>query len=246
MVYLILWIIGFGACSCKSSIYQGAVTYKISRSTSNTPVKKTKIFFNERYIKVSTVRYFSVSNNLSALPGFHAFFLYDLLPIPIDPVLSLDEFYQVVKGISFEQFNPGELFPPYSSLKEGITTYPKIQSGIPKVIYYWETDHPLLYDNWLALQKVRTIYSSDRVDIITLARRKQSEKKTAQKWISELPLDAVHILHANNHIEKYTIRLLPVAVVIDADGKVVESVYSGNGQFEERLLSAIERTLKTQ
>ncbi len=407
IVYLMSWMMAFLAYSCTSSLYQGAVTYKISRNAFHTQTKITKIYFNEQYIKVPTARYFSLSNNLSSLPGFHAFFIYkwptgdmleyknylnqyyvvdqaynlvdstikivpihgkdkiiryrckkaylitqsqqltidrelttqndtvtiwytdkikahftpfffqnpeafvlrieknelvndyqwlknkkaigeiyidstyryrytngdelidipqiksqtivealevkdttfsfsDLLPIPIDPVLSRDEFYQIVKGISYEQFYPGELFLPYSSLKKDLTTHQKIQSDIPKVIYYWETDHPLLYDNWLALQKVRTIYGSDSIDIITLARRKRPEKKTAQKWISEFPLDAVHILNANNHIEKHSIRLLPVAVVIDTKGKVVESVYSGNGQFEKRLLSALKRTLKIE
>ncbi len=160
---------------------------------------------------------------------------------PSENIFTLAQFERVVSGYSLEQFSPGTQFPLPNTHEVAFKGAFPIR--IPTIIYFWESESPSLDEDWATLQKLKTSFFPKRdLSIITITK----ESSEISKRLTANFLDATHITDASLLFDQYKVFLLPVAVVIDKNGQIVESVYSGNGQFEERLKQALQRTINNQ
>ncbi|MEM6629007.1 MAG: hypothetical protein AAF694_05015 [Bacteroidota bacterium] len=150
--------------------------------------------------------------------------------------ITLDEYNRITKGFGVEQLIPGQYQNPMLNEKGG-----EALKGKPHLVYIWQSNEENVIKDWEALQSLRSQFSIDVFPIVTLTK---APAKELQKLKTQYPFPADHRSEQKDLINKMGLVVLPTAILFDTHGKMVESIYSGNGVFLERLESATKRTLQ--
>jgi len=159
--------------------------------------------------------------------------------------ITTAQFERLLKGYGLEQFEPGEIFPSFGSL---IGTRDTLRfthlRGKAIIVYFWKYGQDQAEEDWEVLQKLQQQYPPDQLTFLTLADAYEDQRDEIETWLARYPLKGTHVSDGKAFVDFFEVDYLPTAVVINPEGEVVESMFSGNGGFEERLTQALNRTFK--
>lgn len=108
------------------------------------------------------------------------------------------------------------------------------------LINFWFINCPPCRMEMPALNELKANYKGKNVEFISIT---FDEKKDIREFLKKIPFDFLIFPNAREIIEQYGILGFPTSVVLDREGKVVDSKMGGSMNIKEELNAFIEKAL---